>query len=428
MEAIKDIQAELMVIGSGMAGMAASLFAARRGIQTVQVGVAGEINFASGLLDVLGIHPLEKGFRRSDPWAGIKQLVRDEPLHPYSLLGIEQIREAMDTCLAFLEQAGLPYRSNGRYNTNILTPVGTIKTTYAVPVSMYAGAEALAARKPTLLVDFAGLKGFSARQITETLGQLWPGLRSGRITWPNTGGELYTEHMARHLDAPGNRRKLADAIQPHLGKAQAVGLPAILGIYRTREIITDLESALGVPVFEIPTMVPAVTGLRLREAFEQLLSRMGVRAFYQQRVLETQVMPSGEFVFLVGGQIPELRVRTSAAVLASGRFFGKGLRADRTRIRETIFDLPVDQPAERSLWHQKELFAPEGHLINRAGLAVDKSFRPVDDKGKVVHEHLHAAGSILAHQDWMRQKCGSGLAIATAFGAVNSMMARGNRM
>jgi glycerol-3-phosphate dehydrogenase subunit B len=412
-----------MVIGSGMAGMAAALFAARRQIDTVQVGVSGEINFASGLLDVLGIHPLEKGVRRADPWAGIERLVQDEPHHPYALLTIGQIREAVDTCMAFFDQAGLPYRTSGRRNSKILTPAGTIKTTYGVPASMFAGVEALAARKPTLLVDFFGLKGFSARQITETVGPAWPNLRSVRIAFPNTKGELYTEHAARHLEVAVNRAKLAEAIQPHLGQAQAVGLPALLGIYRTRQIIEDLEGAFGVPVFEIPTMVPAVTGLRLREAFEQQLPKMGVRAFYQQKVLETQVLPDGQFIFLVGGQSPELKVRTRAAILASGRFFGKGLRADRIRIRETIFELPVEQPAERGLWHHKDLLNPKGHLINRAGLAVDDSFRPVDAGANVIHERLYAAGSILAHQDWIRQKCGCGLSIATAFGAVNALAA-----
>jgi glycerol-3-phosphate dehydrogenase subunit B len=34
---------------------------------------------------------------------------------------------------------------------------------------------------------------------------------------------------------------------------------------------------------------------------------------------------------------------------------------------------------------------------------------------------LFAAGSILAHQDWMRMKCGSGLAIATAYAAVEGV-------
>jgi glycerol-3-phosphate dehydrogenase subunit B len=421
MAKIKEIRADLMVIGSGMAGMAAALFAARRKIDTVQVGVAGEINFASGLLDVLGIHPQAKGVRRADPWAGIQQLVRDEPRHPYGLLAIDQIREAMDTCLDFLTRAGLPYRTNGALNSKIVTPAGTVKITYGVPASMFAGVEALAARKPALLVDFAGLKGFSGRQIIATVGPLWPGLKGVRIAWPQARGELYTEHIARHLEVQASSRRLAESIQPHVGKAQAVGLPALLGIYRTREIIAEMERVLGVAVFEIPTMVPAVTGLRLRETFEQQLPKLGVRAFYQQKVLETQVQPNGEFLFLVGGQAPELRVRARSALLASGRFFGKGLRADRIRIHETLFDLPVDQPANRSLWHHKDLFNPQGHLINRAGLVVDPSFRPMDAGGKVIHDRLHAAGSILAHQDWMRQKCGSGLSIATAFGAVNAL-------
>jgi glycerol-3-phosphate dehydrogenase subunit B len=29
---------------------------------------------------------------------------------------------------------------------------------------------------------------------------------------------------------------------------------------------------------------------------------------------------------------------------------------------------------------------------------------------------------VLAHQDWMRMKCGAGLAIATAYGAVQSFI------
>jgi glycerol-3-phosphate dehydrogenase subunit B len=173
-----------MVIGSGMAGMAAALFAAGRHIDTVQVGVAGEINFASGLLDVLGVHPLETQQRLDDPWTGIQALVQDEPLHPYAWLTIAEIRQAMDGFLSFLDQAGLPYRTCGARNASVLTPVGTIKTTYAVPASMFAGVEALAARIPTLLVDFPGLKGYSARQIAETMGASWPGLRWVRVPFP----------------------------------------------------------------------------------------------------------------------------------------------------------------------------------------------------------------------------------------------------
>jgi glycerol-3-phosphate dehydrogenase subunit B len=412
-----------MVIGSGMAGMAAALFAAGRNIDTVQVGVTGQINFASGLLDVLGIHPLDKGIRCVDPWSGIEQLTTDEPRHPYARLPVDRIRQSVETFLEFLESARLPYKANGRRNSRIVTPAGTIKTTYAVPTSMAAGVAALADQSPTLLVDFFGLKGFSARQIIETLGPHWPGLQCVRIEFPGTRGELYTEHAARALDMRETRRQLAAAIAPHMGTARAVGVPAVLGIYRTMEILADLERSLKAPVFEIPTMVPAITGLRLREAFEQRLPQLGVRAYYQQKVLEARVMPDNSFQFLVGAEAPELKVRARGAILASGRFFGKGLRADRVRIRETIFDLPVSQPKERTLWHHKDLLHPQGHLINRSGLDIDDGFRPVGADMRPIHLNLYAAGSILAHQDWTRQKCGSGLSIATAYGAVDAFAA-----
>jgi len=61
-----------------------------------------------------------------------------------------------------------------------------------------------------------------------------------------------------------------------------------------------------------------------------------------------------------------------------------------------------------------------GHGINKAGLETDDNFRPLGTSGKPVFQNLFAAGSILAHNDWKRMKCGSGIAVATAYGAVNS--------
>jgi glycerol-3-phosphate dehydrogenase subunit B len=424
MAALKTIRCDLLVIGAGMAGMAAAMFAARHPLKTAQVGITGGIHFASGLLDVLGVHPQNRGVPWDDPWAGIARLASDAPRHPYARLGIGQIRAAMDECIALLTEAGLPYSIRGALNSRILTPAGTVKTTYAVPESMAAGVEALAGKLPTLLVDFQGLGGFSARQIAETAKAYWPGLRPMRIGFPGLDGELYAEQMARRLDLTGHRRRLAERIRPHIGRARAVGLPAVLGIYRTSEAVADLNRRLGVPVFEIPTMISAATGLRLREAFERKLDARGVTCLYQRRVIEAMVRPDDTFRFTVGGVgdgSPELRIIARGAVLASGRFFGGGLHAGRDRIRESIFDLPVSQPAKRSEWHRRDLFQPEGHPVNRAGLETDARFRPVDAGARVIHDRLHAAGSILAHQDWMRQKCGSGLSVATAYGAVNAL-------
>jgi glycerol-3-phosphate dehydrogenase subunit B len=129
--------------------------------------------------------------------------------------------------------------------------------------------------------------------------------------------------------------------------------------------------------------------------------------------------PGGDFLLQVGRIEPEITIRAPAVILATGRFMGGGLKADRQVVREALFGLPVRQPDGRTNWHRAEFLDPRGHPVNRAGLEIDASFRPLDAAGRPAHTHLLAAGSILAHQDWMRMKCGSGLAIATAWAAVN---------
>ncbi|MCP4748320.1 MAG: anaerobic glycerol-3-phosphate dehydrogenase subunit B [Desulfobacteraceae bacterium] len=412
---------DVMIIGTGMTGMAAALFAAQQRLDTVQAGITGEINFASGLLDLFGVHPVSRGCVLTDPWRGLAKLIQDEPLHPYAKLEINTIRMAMRRFVDFLAKADYPYSFHpDEKNLNVITPAGTIKPTYGVPHTMQKGAQALALKQSCLLVDFKGLKGYSARQIALALAHRWPNLKTVRLEFPDLSGELYTERMARSLEEPQARKKLAQAVLPHIENASAVGFPSILGVYRTKDVLQDLERLLGVNVFEIPTMLPTVTGLRLREIFEQHLPAMGVQINFQQRVLACDHLPGGHFRLHIGNEKVNCHVLAKAVILASGRFLGKGLRADRNGIHETLFNLPVHQPSQRSGWHHKDLFHQAGHPINRSGVQVDKYFRPANCQGRVLHEHLFAAGSILAHQDWIRQKCGSGLAIATAYAAVKA--------
>jgi len=85
---------------------------------------------------------------------------------------------------------------------------------------------------------------------------------------------------------------------------------------------------------------------------------------------------------------------------------------------EPLLDLHVTQPATRSDWHRVDLLDACGHALNRAGIEVDNGFRALDARGAVVHPRLFAVGTILAHHDWARMKCGAGLAVGTAAAAV----------
>lgn len=418
---------ELAVIGTGMAGIAAAVFAQQNGITTAQAGVSGGILYASGYLDLMGVHPIDAKKTWDDPWQAIAALVKDMPEHPYARLAIDDIRSAFDQFLECLEAAGLPYRRHPDKNTRVITPVGTVKPTYAVPASMWAGAAGLAEKTPCLLIDFWGLKGFSAIQIAETLRPRWPNLTCARIPFPSVSltVDLFTEQMARSLEVPANRKILADEIRPHLKGAKLVGMPAILGMHRNLEIMADIQDQLGCDIFEIPTMPPSMAGLRMKEKIEAHLTQQGVSLFSQKRVTRVCREADGRFALTISDPSAKDSGHTLLAdgiILAAGRFLGMGLHADRKGIRETLFDLPVRQPEARAHWHQENFFDPAGHQINTAGLDIDDHFRPTDHSGKPVYDNLFAAGSILAHQDWMRMKCGAGLAIATAWGAVKGFL------
>jgi glycerol-3-phosphate dehydrogenase subunit B len=416
----EQVSCDLLIIGAGMAGMAAALFAARQNIDTVQVGLTSEIAFASGLIDLLGVHPSGSGQIVDDPWEGIARLCREDPDHPYARLDTTAIRLSLEHVLLFFKQNGYPYEIHPSGNVFMITPVGMLKPTWAVPHTMRWAPWAMAQKKATLLVDLDGLKGYSARQIAQSLSHRWPKVVPVRVSFQDPKGELYTEQIARSMDWGPGREKMIAAIRPHLGRCEAVGLPAVLGIQRTVEVLADLEKGLGVPVFEIPTMLPAVTGLRLQNIFEHNLPALGIRRMYPARVVGVQRQADDGWSFEIADDHDNhRRIKARSVLLCSGRFFGRGLHADRRCIRETIFDLPVVQPSGRVLWHRKRLFDPLGHPIHRAGLVVDDHFRPIDPLGRTLYDNLFAAGTILAHQDWMRQKCGSGLSIATAYGAVS---------
>ncbi len=411
---------DVAVIGAGMAGMAAALFAAERGLSCVQIGNGGGILFASGLLDLLGVHPVAERRPWVDPYAGLSALRSDHPEHPLTRVDAAAIRRAFETLLAALSAAGLPYAALSDKNRGVPTSVGTIKTTFAIPRSMVAAADALDQRLPCLIVDFRGLREFSAGQIVAALNGSWPGLRQQRIEFPGSeaAGELYSAHVARALESTETLARTLERVRPFLGDARAVGFPAVLGLARSAAVHAAFEAGLGVPVFEIPTMPTSVPGLRLQGALEAANAARGVIRRHQANVSALRFDGEGNTAVLEVDGLPRTeRILARTVILATGRFSGRGLAAERDQVRERLLGLPVRQPATRADWHQREFLHPAGHAVNRAGIAVDAAWRALGPSGKPAWERLHAVGAILAGQDWMREKCGSGLAVATAWAA-----------
>lgn len=413
----RHIDTQFAVIGTGLAGCAASLAARAKGIEVAQFGHSGALSYTTGYLDLLGALD---GTAQNDPWTGLARLRDQEPSHPLAGLSDGAIRAALTEFTGSLGTLGLTYTAPGARNLPALLPYGVTKPTASIPATMRPGLDAMAAGAPTLILDFEGLQGFSATEFRANMGQGWPGLRSARITFPGLDARpLFPEVMARALETATAQKRLADAIRPHLLDATYLGLPSILGIHAPDATRAGMEALLGVTLFEIPTIPPAVPGIRLRELFERELPGLGVRLDPQLKVARVDL---GERPRLhLHGPMEDLTVDADAVLLATGRFLSGGLNSDRTRVHEPLLDLPVAQPAARDDWFSTDYFDPQGHALNRAGVETDADFRPLGTDGRPVHPRLFAAGSVLAHQDWVRQRCGAGLAIATAHAAVTAL-------
>ncbi|MDL2209524.1 glycerol-3-phosphate dehydrogenase subunit GlpB [Desulfovibrio sp. OttesenSCG-928-O18] len=423
--AVHEEVMDLAVIGMGMAGLAAGVFAANRGMKTACIGSTGGLAYSTGYLDILGSAQSACGPYTTDPGTAFAELCRDDSNHPYARASWQEVGAVMTEFMDFLAEAGLPYIATGD-NLMALSPIGTVKATYAVPATMVEGVNALRDRAPCLLVDFIGLKAFSAKGIAAALGEQWPDITPLTLAFPDLqwAGELYPEAMALALEVPATREALAASILPHIGNARYVGLPAILGIYHSAAAQEHLSKLLGVPVFEIPTLPPGLPGIRLRENLDEAMRGRGVNLFAQRYVFGVR-KADGLFLVDIGETGPELTLRAKHVVLATGRFLSGGLVANRdTGISEPLFGLPVAAPSSREDWHREDLFDPAGHPVNRAGIRVDGEFRPLNGEGAVVDPALYAVGSIVAGQDWIREKSGAGISLVSAWKAVNAMTGR----
>lgn len=413
---------KVAVIGAGTAGTAASIFASQKGLSTIQLGRPSEMSFASGCLDLFSIIPGETPKFFSNPWKGIESLLDQNPEHPFSKVSKKEIKAGFDAFSRFMETCGIQYTRENDANRFIITPAGTLKPTWHVPSSMAAGSAALKRKNKIHIVGIKGLKGFGAEQMASTLKRFHPNIQATTIQFPGREqtGDLMCERLAWDLETPHVTEQFAAVLSRSTDNADAVGLPAILGVHRSGQLKEKIETIIKKQVFEIPTLAPSVTGLRMKEAFLAAAPEAGIKTC-PWNVKKIDMDTGGNFVFNVTEGLEQKQITAEHVILATGRFMGRGLCIKDGRISEALFDLPVTQPENRSLWYERDFFDPQGHAVNRAGIETDLFFRPMDTNGDVFHPGLFAAGGILAHQDWKREKSGSGISISSAFKAVSGI-------
>jgi glycerol-3-phosphate dehydrogenase subunit B len=415
---------DVAVIGAGLSGLVAAAAAAEQKKRVLVVGRGmGIITIFTGTIDVLGYWPIESDTPLVSALEGIARLVKKEPDHPYAKVGIDGVRESIRFFTETARRGGVEYVGDGTENILIPTAVGTVKPTAVVSSSMAEGD--LRVNKDVLIFGFEGLKDFYPAYMAHNISTLAVGgLEIPRFRWRlltvGTGARrsgLNCLTLAGRLEDHRVLKRITDEVYPHVRKGERVAFPAVLGVRTSREIHKAMEQTLGVPVFETPTLPPSVPGYRLYKALERALRELGVHMLIGYEVLSPMTFGRriGEITVAMGKR--EKRVSANAFVLATGGLVGKGITSSYAGFSEPIFDLPVRGPKKRSDWFRTSLFDAAGHPVNRTGVEVDDSLRPLGRKGAPVFENLFVCGTQLYGFDALREKSGGGVAVSSGYKA-----------
>ena len=101
---------DVIVIGSGPAGLAAALRAAEAGATTTLLAKGiGTTHWAAGWVDVLGYWPLGSTDPIRNPRDALSALVAEEPDHPYARAGLQAIEAGLAAFLRAAAAGGVPY-------------------------------------------------------------------------------------------------------------------------------------------------------------------------------------------------------------------------------------------------------------------------------------------------------------------------------
>ncbi len=402
---------DTVVIGAGLAGLTAALRLAERGQRVVVLAKGvGATHLAPATIDVLGYvdGPVDS------PARALPEFAAANPKHPYRRLSGELLRASLDWFKACLSDYGY----SGSLDENFLVPtaIGVAKPTTLVPETMAAGDLRRGGR--FVFVGLRGLKDFFPAYLADNLARA--SLPEGTTVISRVVELAPPLGDARDVSAAGFARRFEqadfrDSVVVELGRrlmpGEIVGFPAVLGLGRAREVWQELETRLGHPVFEVPTLPPSAA-----------LRREGARLVIGSTVAGAEI--SGRRVEGVVTQTAgrPLTYRARSFVLATGGFASGGLELNSSgKIRETVFDLPVARmPGPRRPPFEPGYF--DEHAISRAGVAIDDRMRPLNVKEVPVYENLYAVGATLGGAIPWREASGNGLSLASGYAAASAIL------
>jgi glycerol-3-phosphate dehydrogenase subunit B len=423
--------ADVVVIGAGLAGLTAGIGLAEAGasVEVVARGNAAT-HWSAGGLDVAAPEGA------ATPSAGLATLRKTRD-HPYAIVG-DDLAAAVTRVEALGAESGIAYEGSlDSPIRRVPTAIGRTRPAAILPAAQAAALAPWSPDERLVVCGIAGFKDFWADHVAASLTRAWvwgvgtddeadrrpsrvesltvllPGLERRR--------NLTALGIARLFDDSASRADAIAAITDALGRTGTrpgrLALPAVVGLNDHPAAFRELAEALDLVPFEVPLVPPSIPGLRLFTALRAAFRARGGRISVGEPVVAAAIEGRRVASVSLSAATRRRTIRTGAVVLATGGIAGGGLVGMRDgRLVETVLGLPTEAPPADG-WLAPTEFDPRGHPLERAGIRTDDKLRPVDANGRVVLENVAIAGSLLAGQRYLAERCGDGVAIASGFRA-----------
>lgn len=441
---------DVVLIGGGLSSLVCGIKLQKAGKHCLMVS-AGQnaLHFSSGAFGLLG--KLPDGTEVAEPLSAVDALPSE---HPYSKIGKPSLSEYVASTPRFFSDCGValhpvvsvaepveateateatdasPVTSAGSVTAPVrngyrMTALGTLKPAWLAmdEVTLLASKDEKIGEK-ALIVNFTGFLDFNTRFIAEGLEKRGTSCRIESVKLDEVErlrknpAEMRSVNIARVVNHESSWKQFAHKIQELLNGEDVVIMPEVFG-FENPVIMQWLKEMIPAKVVFIGTTPPSVPGIRtqklLKKAFETaggtfLMGDQAIDAVYDgDRVASIRTVNLGD-----------LRIEADAFVLASGNLFGKGLVASPDAVREPVFGLDVDYPAERKYWYDENFFDRQNYT--GFGVKTSGDFRPLRD-GKVV-PNLYVVGSEVGGCNPLAEGSGAGVAIMTAFSAADSILGK----
>lgn len=414
--------AKVIVVGSGIAGLLASCFAAQKGHDVTVLSFGqGALTVAGGIIDVFGYD--EQGDQIADPLEHIASLRKD---HPYALIGVKQVEAALEAFKELTASQGYPYIGDGHHNQAVPTAIGSFKPSCLIPPSI--DGQAIFERSKLVVVGFELLKDYYPKLILKNLQQYFGdsktiSMKNVTLNWP--AGRHYRDvnalDLARALESSEiERLNFIQQLKAMCDHDTVLIMPPVLAEHPelAATVQQKLEDSLnGAKLVEVSSIPPSVTGLRLDHLLHQAAEKLNVKIIEKAQVVGSNVQDGICTSLLTAGFGRCREYKADHVIVATGGVFGNGLISSMGRMYEPIFNLEISVPQDQKDWSYQYLFCGKPQPFASYGVKVNSSLRPVDATGTQLLHNVYFAGRTLGGYDFCFEKSGNGVCVASAYHA-----------